>query len=164
MAAESSFDIISEFDYQELKNAVDQLKKEILNRYDFKGLFCEIELTADKITIISIDKMKLEAVKSVLIQKMVNRKISPKILQAKDIQTVARGHLQLEFQLIKALDQDHSKKISKIIRDQFPKVKPNIEGNTVRVRGKSKDDLQQVINFLREDETISIPLQFVNYR
>jgi uncharacterized protein YajQ (UPF0234 family) len=163
MASESSFDIVSQFDMQELRNAMDQVKREISTRYDFKGIQVEVTLTDDDITIIVPDAMKLKAVQDMIFQKLVNRKLSPKILDIKDPEQSAGGNLKQLIKLIKALDQDNCKAISKMIKDNFPKVKPSIQGNCVRVSSKSKDDLQTVITYLKGHEQ-KVPLEFTNYR
>ena len=164
MAAEFSFDVVSQFDLQELRNAVDQSKREIVNRYDFRGTNTEVNLNDDDITVIAPDKMKLNAVKDILYQKLVNRKVSPKILDIKDPEPAAQGMLRQEMKLIKVLDQDQCKSITKHIKDNFPKAKSSIQGNTVRISSKSKDELQKVIVSLKNDAAITAPLQFTNYR
>jgi uncharacterized protein YajQ (UPF0234 family) len=163
MASESSFDIVSQFDLQELRNAVDQVKREIGTRYDFKGIQAEVTLTDDDITIVVPDAMKLKAIQDMLFQKLVNRKLSPKILDIKDPEQAAGGNLKQLIKLIKALDQDNCKAISKTIKDNFPKVKPSIQGNCVRVSSKDKDNLQSVIAYLKGQEQ-KVPLEFTNYR
>lgn len=164
MASESSFDVVSQFDAQELKNAVDQAKREIMNRYDFKGIFTEITLNDDDITVVAPEKMKLNAIKDILFQKLVNRKLSPKILDVKEPEQASGGNLRQVMSLIKALDKDQCKAITKHIKDKFAKVKSSIQGDAVRVSAKSKDDLQAVMASLRGDESITTPLQFTNYR
>lgn len=164
MAAESSFDIISQFDVQELRNAVDQVKKEILTRYDFKGLHTEVTLNDDDITIVAVDTMKLKAIQEMLFQKLINRKLSPKILDVQEPEQAAGGNLRQVIKLIKALDQESCKAITRAIKDSFPKVKTSIQGNTVRVSSKSRDELQAVIGMLKELQTVKVPLQFENYR
>lgn len=164
MAGEFSFDIVSEFDEQELRNAVDQTKREIQNRYDFKGTNTEITLNEDDILVMAQDKMKLKAVQDVLFQKLVNRKLSPKILDIKDPEDAAGMMFKQTMKLVKVLNQEQCKKITKMIKDNFPKVKTSIQGETVRVSAKSKDDLQAVMGKLREGKEIDAPLQFTNYR
>ena len=165
MSSESSFDIVSQFDVQELKNAVDQVKREVTTRYDFRGLNVEITLTEDDITLVVPDNMKLNAVRDMLFQKLVNRKLSPKILEFKEPEPAAGGALRVVVKLIKALDQETCKKIAQMIRDNFPKVKTNINGSTLRAVGKSRDDLQAVISFLNsKQEELKVPVVFQNYR
>lgn len=164
MAKESSFDIVSEFDMQELRNAVEQTKKETATRYDLKGADITIELTDNDLTVTTEDSMQLQAVESILLQKIVNRKVSPKVLAPAETQTVGGGKVQKKHDLVKSLDQENAKKISKMIRDKFPKIKASIQGDTIRVSSKSRDELQAIIKLLQESEDISVPLQFTNYR
>lgn len=161
---ESSFDIVSEFDFQELRNAVDQVKKEIQTRYDFKNIVAEIELNEDNIIIKSEDDFKVDTIRQMLVAKVVNRKLNPKILKFGKTETALGKSCRQEITLIKALDSDNTKKIAKEIRDNFKTVKPTIQGEAVRVFSKSKDDLQTVMQFLREKEDLDIPLVFNNYR
>ena len=163
MAQDSSFDIVCQFDMMELRNAVDQVKREILTRYDFKGTNAEMTLTDNDITVIVPDTMKLQALKDMLIQKVINRKLSPKILEFKDHEPAAGGTIRQVIKLVKVLDQETCKQITKIIKDDFPKVKGSIQGETVRVSSKSKDDLQEVMAKLRATE-LKMPLLFQNYR
>jgi len=164
MAGESSFDIVSQFDAQELKNAIDQVKREVATRYDFKGIIAEVTLNDDDITLLVPDMMKLKALQDIIFQKVVNRKLSPKILDLKDPEPAAGGNLKQVIKLIKALDQETCKTISKLIKDNFPKAKPSIQGTAVRVSSKNKDDLQAVISFLRAREDLKVPVEFTNYR
>lgn len=165
MAKESSFDVVSEFDFQELRNAVDQVKKELSNRYDFKGAKFEIDLNEDEISLKAEDDMKLSAIGQTLVQRVIARKLSPKILKFEDVDSSLGGNLKQKVTLIKSLDTETAKKISKLIRDEFAKkAKPSIQGESVRVSAKSRDDLQKVIQFLKEREDIEAPLVFNNYR
>ena len=164
MPSESSFDIVSDFDFQELRNAVDQVKREMATRYDFKDVRAEIILNEDDITITVPDKMKLKAVIDMLFQKLVNRKLSPKILEMKEPEPALGGTLRQVLKLIKSLDQDHCNQITKIIKERFPKVRGSIQGSTVRVSSKSKDELQVVMAVLRGETGINVPLKFTNYR
>lgn len=164
MAKDSSFDIVSEFDFQELRNAVDQVRKEIITRYDFKGVEAEIDLQDDAIVLRSEDEMKVEAMRQMLIARVVARKLSPKILKFEAIESSLGGKVRQPITLIKALDTDNAKKISKMIREEFKKVKPQIQGDSVRVVSASRDELQAVMKFLKEQEDIDVPLVFNNYR
>ncbi len=163
MAQDFSFDIVCQFDMMELKNAVDQVKREIQTRYDFKGLHAEINLGDNDISLLVPDTMKLQALKDMLIQKVINRKLSPKILDFQPHEPAAGGALKQTVKLVKVLDQETCKQISKIIKDNFPKAKASIQGETVRVSSKSKDDLQAVIAKLHAAE-LKMPLLFQNYR
>jgi len=164
MASEYSFDVVSQFDLQELRNAVDQAQREIVNRYDLKGTGTTLTLNDDDLTVAAPDTMKLKAVQDVLFQKLVNRKLSPKILDIQEPEPAAGGTLRQVMKMIKALDSDQCKTISKHIKDHFPKVKSSIQGESVRVASKNKDDLQAVMTSLREKKDLSAPLSFTNYR
>ena len=170
MASDASFDIISQFDLQELRNAVDQVKREIITRYDFKGTNTEVTLNDNDITVVAPEMMKLKAVHEMLFQKLINRKLSPKILDlSKEPEPAAGGALRHVIGLIKALDQEPCKAITKMIKEHYPKVKATIQGDTVRVSHKDRDELQAVIALLRQASTeanapIKVPLQFTNHR
>ena len=164
MAKDNSFDIVSEFDKQELRNAVDQTKKEITNRYDFKGDHVVIELRDETIYLEAASDYKLQAIHSSLNQKLVNRSLSPKILDMQKVEPTSNGNVKQEIKLITALDQENAKKITQMIRDNFPKAKGRIEGSTVRVTSPKRDELQAIIAHLKKSEEITAPLQFTNYR
>lgn len=164
MASDSSFDIVSQFDMQELRNAVDQVKREVATRYDFKDAHVEINLTDDDITLLVPDTMKLNAVRDMLTQKVINRKLSPNILEFKEPEQAMGGSLRVVVKLIKALDQESCKAVTKIIKERFPKVKTSIQGEIIRVTSKSRDELQEVIALLRGSNAVKVPLQFTNYR
>ncbi len=165
MAKESSFDIVSEFDFQELRNAVDQAIKEITTRYDFKGVKAELDLQPEQLVIKTEDDMKLTAIHQVLLTRLASRKLSPKILKFGDVDHALGGTVKQNVALVKALDTENAKKITKMIRDEFKKdVKPTIQGDSIRVASKNRDDLQAVQRFLREQEDIEVPLVFNNYR
>lgn len=165
MASESSFDVVSDFDMQELRNAVDQVKREILTRYDFKGVTAEITLNDDDILIVAPDTMKLKAIQDMLLQKVINRKLSPKILDMTNKHEDATGMTVCHvIKLIKALDQEGCKQITRLLKEKFPKVKASIQGTTVRVSSKDKDELQAVIAALRQEGSFKVPLSFTNYR
>lgn len=164
MAQDSSMDIVSQFDLQEVRNAFDQAKREIMVRYDLKDLHIELELTDDLIKITAPSEMSLATAWDILLQKLINRKLSPKILDRQEMEKVGGNQVRYTIKLIKTLSQELAKKISSLIREKFPKVKPSIQGDTVRVSSKSRDDLQAVIAFLRSEKTIDMPLEFTNYR
>lgn len=164
MAKDSSFDIVSEFDFQELRNAVDQVRKELSTRYDFKGAEAELDLQEAQLVLKTEDEMKLDAMRQMLLTRVVARKLSPKILKFEKMESSLGGKVRQVVTLINALDTENAKKISKMIRDQFKSVKPSIQGESVRVVSKSKDELQDVMKFLREQEDIEVPLVFNNYR
>lgn len=164
MASESSMDIVVQFDFQELKNAIEQSKKEATNRYDLKDSNIEIELNDDNIKITAESDGQIEAIFGIIIKKMIGRSVSPKILDRQKIQEVGGMRVRQEMKLIKSLDQENAKKISAIIRELFPKAKANIQGDTVRVSSKSRDELQAIISHLQANESIAAPLEFTNYR
>jgi cyclic-di-GMP-binding protein len=164
MASEHSMDTGVSFDFQEMKNAIDQTKREALNRFDLKDSNIEIELTDDNVKITAQSNNQIEAVFGIVIKKMIGRNLSPKILDRKPIEEIGGMRVKQEIRLIKALDSENTKKISKIIRESFPKVKVVILGETLRITSKSIDELQEIIAFLREEKTINLPLDFSNFR
>lgn len=164
MASDSSMDIVSQFDLQELRNAVDQAKREISVRYDLKDLRIEIELTDELIKITAPSEMSLDTAWDIVLQKLINRKLSPKILKKGEVEKIGGSQVKLEIKLIKTLDQENAKAISKLIRDKCPKTKPSIQGDAVRVTSKSRDELQAVITMLRSEKSLELPLDFTNYR
>ena len=166
MAKDSSFDVVSEFDKQELVNAIDQTKREITSRFDLKDSNSDVVLEGDKtITITTNDEMKLRNIIDILQSKMVKRNISIRILDPQSIENALGGNVRQIFNLKKGLTQELSKKITGLIKDSKLKVQASIQGEQVRVSGKSKDDLQEVIGLLRKNEDkYDIPLQFTNYR
>lgn len=166
MAKDSSFDIVSEFDRQELLNAVDQVKRDLQSRFDLKNSNSDIELDSDKsITITTSDDMKLRNIYDILQTKLVKRGLSIKILDAQAIENALGGNVRQVYNLRKGLTQELAKKIVADIKDSKLKVQASIQGDQVRVTGKSKDDLQEVIKLLRSnEEKYDYPLQFTNYR
>ncbi len=165
MASEYSFDIVAQFDMQEVRNAVDQTKREISTRYDFKDIKASIELEDELIAIIAPSEMQVNQVWDVLLQKVINRKQSAKILDKNEIKPIGGMNHKMEIKLVKALTQEKCKEITAFIKNNFGKVKSNINGTTVRVVGKDKDELQQVIAGLRkEEEKMGLALTFQNYR
>lgn len=166
MAKECSFDVVSEFDKQELVNAVDQVKRELNSRFDLKNSNSEVELEADKtITITTNDEMKLRNIYDILQSKLVKRDLSIKILDPQSVENALGGNVRQVYKLRKGLTQELAKKIVSDIKDSKIKVQPSIQGEQVRVSGKDKDDLQAIIKLLRENEDkYDYPLQFQNYR
>ena len=166
MAKDCSFDVVSEFDRQELVNAVDQVKREVSSRFDLKDSNSDISLEADKtITITTCDDMKLRNIYDILQSKMVKRNLSTRILDPQPVENALGGNVRQVYKLKKGLSQELAKKISSDIKDMKMKVQPSIQGDCVRVSGKDKDDLQKVIQMLRQnEEKYDYPLQFTNYR
>ncbi|PSO50550.1 MAG: YajQ family cyclic di-GMP-binding protein [Cyanobacteria bacterium QH_8_48_120] len=163
MASTYSLDIVSDFDQQEMVNAVDQTKREIKGRYDLKDTQTTIELESDKITIETDSEFTLDAVHNILRSKAAKRKLSQKIFDYGKVESASGSRVRQEITLQRGISQDIAKKISKKIRDEFKKAQASIQGDTVRVSSKSKDDLQQVIQLLKQEDW-SVPLQFTNYR
>ena len=166
MAKDCSFDVVSEFDRQELLNAVDQVKRDLTSRFDLKNSNSDINLDADKsITITTADEMKLRNIYDILQSKLVKRGLSIKILDAQPLENALGGNVRQIYNLRKGLTQDLAKKIVADIKDSKLKVQASIQGEQIRVTGKSKDDLQTVIQLLRKNEDkYDAPLQFTNYR
>ncbi len=163
MADTYSFDVVSDFDRQELVNALDQVRREVGQRYDLKDSKTEIELDEESITITTASDMTLEAVADVLRQKATKRELSLKIFDFQTPEPVGGNRIQQVVKLRKGLSQELAKKLSKTVRDQVKKVTVAIQGESLRVTGKNKDDLQQVIQLLRAED-LDVPLQFENYR
>ncbi len=166
MAKDCSFDIVSEFDRQELVNAVDQVKRDVSSRFDLKDSGSTVELEADKsITITTSDEMKLRNIYDILQSKLVKRNLSIKILDPQPIENALGGNVRQVFNLKKGLNQELAKKIVADIKETKKKVQASIQGDQVRVSGKDKDDLQDIIKLLRSnEEKYDYPLQFTNYR
>jgi cyclic-di-GMP-binding protein len=165
MAGDVSFDVVSDFDRQELVNTLDQARREIATRYDFKGSRTELELGKDEILLRADSESRARAVRDLLESKAIRRGLSLKIFDWGDIEEAGGNTVRQRIGLRRGLPEDLAKKISKLIRDDFPKAKSQIQGDAVRVSGKSKDELQRVIARLREEaEGYPVALQFVNYR
>ena len=163
MASEFSFDVVSQFDRQELVNAIDQATREIHTRYDLKDSGSTITLQKDAIELTSASEFTLQAVRDLLIQRAVRRNLDPKVFDFGKVEEASRGTVRQTVRLRQGIEQDLARQITKLIRDKAPKVKSQIQGDAVRVTGKNKDDLQGVIKLLRGQE-YEVPLQFVNYR
>jgi uncharacterized protein YajQ (UPF0234 family) len=163
MAGEASFDVVSEYDEQELRNALDQVRREVQQRYDFKGVTVDLAQAKDELTLLTDNESRAAAVKDLIESKAVRRGLSLKIFDWGRVEPAGGNKVRQVIKLRHGLDDTLAKRLSKLVRDEFPKVKSSIQGDAVRVSAKSKDDLQRVIVRLRElDE--SVPLQFQNYR
>ena len=158
-----SFDVVSDFDRQELVNTIDQLRRDVSQRYDLKDSNTEIELEETLIVITTASDMTLTAVVDVLRQKATKRNLSLKIFDEQTPETVGGNRIKQEIKLRKGLTQELAKKLSKTVRDELKKVTVSIQGDSLRITGKNKDDLQGAIQLLKEQE-IEVPLQFQNYR
>ncbi len=162
-----SFDVVSQFNRQELVNAVDQAMREVRTRYDLKDSGSSIELETSSLKFHSASEMTLEAVKDLLLQKAVKRQLSPKIFDYGRVEEASKGTVRQTANLRQGLNQDLAREITKLIRDRLPKLKTQVQGDAVRITGKNKDDLQAAIQLLRKSEqerNWPVPLQFINYR
>jgi cyclic-di-GMP-binding protein len=168
MASDHSFDIVSEIDMQELSNALDQTRKEIAVRYDFKGVPVEIlnkdEKDKKELVITTQDDYKLKAVMDMLESKLLKRGLDLKILGTPKNESASGGQVRSTIPLVAGVSQEKAKVINKMIRDSYPKVKTQIQGETVRVTSSSIDDLQAVMALLKASPQVDIPIQFENYR
>src|SRR6476619_300006 len=163
MAATYSFDIVSDFDHQELVNAIDQTVREIKSRYDLKDTKTTVELGEDVITISTDSEFTLEAVHTLLQTKSAKRNLSLKIFDYGKVESASGNRVRQEIKLKKGISKEIAKQISKLIRDEFKKVQASIQGDAVRVSAKDKDDLQAVIQRLKQED-LPVALQFNNYR
>jgi uncharacterized protein YajQ (UPF0234 family) len=165
MASESSFDVVSKVDRQEVDNALNQAAKEIQQRYDFKNVGASIAWSGENILMIANAPERVLAILDVLETKLIKRGISLKALDTGDKEPKLSGkEYRLEAGIKEGLSQEDAKKIGKIVRDEGPKgIKTQITGDELRVSAKSRDDLQAVIALLKESD-LDVALQFVNYR
>ena len=165
MAADSSFDVVSKVDRQEVDNAVNQTAKELAQRYDFKGVGASVRLSGDSILLVANSAERVKAVLDVLETKLIKRGVSLKALDTGDGEPRPSGkEYRLEAHLKEGLAGEAAKKVTALIRSKGPKtVKTQVTGDEVRVTSKSRDDLQAVIALLK-DEDLDVALQFVNYR
>lgn len=162
MASESTFDVVSKVDKQEVANALHQTQKEVAQRYDFKGIGAEIDFSGEKILLKANSEERVMAVMDVFESKLIKRGISLKSLDAGEPFASGKEY-RLEASIVEGIAQDVAKKINKLIRDEGPKgVKSTIQGDELRVSSKSRDDLQEVMAMLRKFEDAD--LQFVNMR
>jgi uncharacterized protein YajQ (UPF0234 family) len=163
VASESSFDIVSRVDLQEVDNAVNQALKEISQRWDFKGSKITLTREANVLTLSAEDDGKRRAVIGILSERLAGRHVPAKALAFKDPAAAALGSVRQEIHLQAGIDQDRAKEIVRRLKQSGLKVQPAIQGDMVRVRGKNKDDLQAAIRLLREAE-LDFDMQFTNYR
>ena len=159
-----TFDVVSQVDMQEVRNAVDQAARELTTRFDFKGTGSEIELSGHDLTLRSSTEDRLKAVVQVLEEKLVRRKISLKALDFGKVEEAARGTVRQQLTIKAGINSDQARAINKFIKDKAPKgVSSSVQGDQVRVTSKKRDELQTTISALR-DEDFGIPLQFENFR
>jgi uncharacterized protein YajQ (UPF0234 family) len=158
-----SFDVVSQVDMQEVRNAIDQSMREISNRYDFKGTDTKVSLTDEGISVESASDHRVDAAVDVLKTRLVRRNVSLKSLGGGEIKPAAGGRSRAEFTLNQGIPQDAAKELSKHIRDMDVKVQVQVQGDQLRVQAKKRDDLQAVISELRGLD-YRLPLQYVNRR
>ncbi len=165
MAATFSFDIVSEVNFMEVENAINQAQKELAQRFDFKGSKSSIEYNAKdkKITLIGDDDFKLRSLRDILEGRMAKRGVSLKSMKNNEPEQAFEGTLRQTVELISGLPSDKAKEVAKIIKDSKLKVQAQIEGQKIRVSSAKKDELQSVITLLR-NTNFTLPLQFTNYR
>ena len=161
--AESSFDVVSSVDLQEVKNAVAQAMKEIVTRFDLKGSGSEVSLEGEGLVLTTSDDFKLKAVRDVLEGRLVKRNVPLKALSYGTIEKALGGTVRQKVALQKGISSDKAREIVKVIKGTKLKVQASIQGDQVRVSGKNKDDLQSVMRLLKETD-LGIDMQFTNYR
>lgn len=163
MAKENSFDIVSQVDLQEVKNAVDQAVRELRTRFDFKGSKSEINFDGEQIILTGDDDFKLKNVVDILEGKLVKRGVNLKALRYGKVEPAARDTVRQRVTLVQGVDKDIAKVLVKLVKDSKLKVQASVQGDQVRISGKNRDDLQAVMLIIK-DRDFDIPLQFVNYR
>lgn len=160
-----SFDVVSDFDRQEIVNVVDQTLREVRTRYDLKDSKTEIDLDGNKLTISTDSEYHLTAIKDILQSKAVKRNLSLKIFKFGKAEPASGGRFRQVVDLQKGISDELAKSLTKEIRASFPKVQPQIQGDALRITSKSKDELQKVIQLLKGKEAdLPVALQFTNYR
>ena len=162
--AEFSFDVVSEFESAELTNALDQARREVQTRFDFRDTGTVFDLQDKVILIESASEDRAKAALQVLREKGARRQLSPKLFKADDPKSVGKGRGQIEVHLNAGINDDLARDLRKRIQTVSPKVQVRIQGDQLRVVSKDKDTLQLVIKSLRDAEDIPVPLQFTNYR
>ena len=163
MAGDCSFDIVSQFDEQELVNALDQTRREVQTRYDLKSTKTELVHNKDNITIVTDSEFTLKSVRDILETKAIRRGLSLKIFKPGKEENAAGGRVRQVIALQQGLPQDLAREISKYIRESYPKVRPQIQGDAIRVVARSRDELQAVIAILKQKD-YPVALQYINYR
>ncbi len=163
MASSYSFDVVSDFDRQELVNAIDQVRRELTTRYDLKDTKTKIDLTENAITLETDSEFTLQAVHTILQTKSVKRNLSLKIFDYGNVDMASGNRVRQEITLKKGIDKELGKRVTKLIKDNLKKVQASIQGDAVRISAKSKDDLQSAIQLIKSEEW-PIALQFNNYR
>ncbi|MCB4743036.1 MAG: YajQ family cyclic di-GMP-binding protein [Sulfurovum sp.] len=166
MAKDHYFDITAKLDMMEMKNAIEQVKKEVNTRFDFKGIMIDIDLNekAKVLNLSSSSDNKIDTLKDIVLSKMIKRGLSPKSLEEVKTEGISGGNIKVIYRIIDSIEKDEAKKIVKTIKDAKLKVTPTIQGDEIRVTGKKIDDLQLVITLVRKIEDLKAPLVFGNFK
>ena len=163
MPADSSFDVVSQIDRQEMVNAVDQVTREVSTRFDLKNTGSTVTLEKDQVVLACDTEFTLKAVREILIERSAKRGFSNKVFDFGKVEPAAKGTVRQTAKLRQGIDQELGKSIIRLMRDKYPKLKAQIQGDAVRVSGSSKDMLQGALKLLKEQDYV-VPLQFNNYR
>ena len=158
-----SFDVVSRLDFQEIDNAIGNALREIVNRYDFKGSHTTIEHNEKELTVVTDDELKLKQVHDLIVTHFVRRKVDPLCLSPGNKEKAGGNKIRQTYKLVEGIEQTIAKKITADVKNSKIKVQVKINGNELRVDGKKKDDLQTVMQMIKEAK-IGIPVQFVNFR
>jgi len=166
VAKDHYFDISAKLDMMEMKNAIEQAKKEVVTRFDFKGIMVDIDLNekAKVLNLSSSSDSKIDALKDIVLGKMIKRGLSPKSLEEVKTEGISGGNVKVVYRIIDTIEKEEAKKIVKAIKDAKLKVTPAIQGDEIRVSGKKIDDLQAVIALVRKLEDLKAPLVFGNFK
>jgi cyclic-di-GMP-binding protein len=163
VSKDSSFDVVSEADLEEVRNAVNLAQKEIATRYDFKKSISKVTLEGEELLLVSDDEGKLRSVIDLLQEKLVRRKVPLKALQYGKVEAALGGTVRQRVVINRGISDEKAKLLSKLLRHEFKKLKVSIQGDALRVFSPKKDELQAAMAFLREQD-VGIPLQFTNFR
>tara|TARA_B100000029_G_scaffold344167_1_gene336617 strand:+ start:384 stop:869 length:486 start_codon:yes stop_codon:yes gene_type:complete len=158
-----SFDVVSRLETQEIDNSIANAMKEIGQRYDFKGSNAKIERNEQIITLTAEDELKAKQVVDLLTSHIIKRKIDPKVIKLKNSETASGNSVRQTYDLIEGIDQEIGKKITTLVKSSKLKVQAKIQGNELRISGGKRDDLQKIIELIKE-LNLEIPLQYVNFR
>ncbi len=165
-AKEHYFDISAKFDFMEMKNAIEQAKKELLTRFDFKGINVDINLNEKSkiLSLASSSDSKIDALKDIVISKMIKRGLSPKSIEEIKREGISGGNIKVVYKIVDTIERDEAKKIVKSIKNSKIKVNVSIQGEEIRVSSKKIDDLQAVITLVKKLDNINAPLKFGNFK
>ncbi len=163
MAKSSSFDIVSKIDMNEVLNAVNQTMKEVKQRFDFKKSCSEVKIENENLVLISDDDFKLQSLTAILEEKLIRRKVSLKAFDYGKVEPASGGSVRQDVNIQQGIPSEKAKEIVKIIKKEKIKVQAAIQGDTVRISGKNKDTLQEVIQLMKGQD-LGIDMQFTNYR